>query len=119
MSSWLPNSKRGESIAHIAIYTATTAFTFYLLHGLLSRLMDNPSASAALKKEIARKLKRPELEKMSFTAHEGKLFADVVAPIDIDVCFDDIGGMDEKLEELRDNIILPLEMWYVYIYEPI
>lgn len=100
-----------ETIINYAIYTATACASVYLLSNLVNQLMDNPSASSALKREIGRKLKRPELEKMDFTAHEGKLFADVVAPEDIDVCFEDIGGMDAKLEELRDNIILPLEMW--------
>lgn len=101
----------GETILQYAFYAAVSSATVYMLQHVISQLMDNPSASSALKKEIARKLKRPELEKMDFSAHEGKLFVDVVASTDIDVSFDDIGGMDAKLEELKDNIILPLEMW--------
>ena len=64
------------------------------------------------KEELSRKLKRPDLVSMNFTEHEIKLFPDVIAPDDFDVCFDDIGGMDIKIEDIKDNIFLPLEMWY-------
>jgi len=66
--------------------------------------------------ELAVKLNRSELELMNFTEQEISLFADVVAPDDIDVSFEDIGGINDEVEALQKNILLPLHFWYVNLF---
>jgi ATP-dependent 26S proteasome regulatory subunit len=65
------------------------------------------------KKALAARLSRPEILIMEFSEYESKLFSDIIACHEIDVGFKNIGGLNEKLEEIKDNIILPLEMWNI------
>lgn len=65
-----------------------------------------------VKKDFARKLNRPGLEKLDFSEHEIKLFSDVISPDEIEVSFDDIGGMKNVIEALNDNVRLPLRERY-------
>ncbi|RKF83049.1 Protein MSP1 [Golovinomyces cichoracearum] len=46
--------------------------------------------------------------------YENKIALEVVAPSDIPVGFDDIGGLDEIIEELKESIIYPLTMPHLY-----
>ena len=69
---------------------------------------------AAAKKQLAEKLKRPELEKLDLNAHEQRIALDVLSPDELGVSFSDIGGMEEELEEVIDNVVLPMKMWKEY-----
>ena len=51
---------------------------------------------------------------MTFDRHETLLLPDVVGPDDIDVSFEDVGGMDEQLQEVKDNVVLPFHIFKHY-----
>ena len=63
-----------------------------------------------LKRTLAKRLRRPEIEVMDLNSHEARLSVNCVSPDEISVTFADIGGMTEQLEMVRDNIILPMQM---------
>ena len=48
---------------------------------------------------------------MFFDSHEIRLLPDVVAVDDIDVSFEDIGGMENQLQEVKDNVVLPFHIY--------
>lgn len=53
-------------------------------------------------------------EELDLTSYEQTIAMDVVAPTEIPITFDDIGGLDSIIEELRESIIYPLTMPHIY-----
>lgn len=54
------------------------------------------------------------VEDLLLNEYESQVALEVVAPEDIPVGFDDIGGLDEIIEEVREAIIYPLTMPQLY-----
>ncbi|KAF2164414.1 hypothetical protein M409DRAFT_56681 [Zasmidium cellare ATCC 36951] len=57
---------------------------------------------------------RPRKQDLNLTAYEQTIAMEVVSPRDIPVTFDDIGGLDNIIEELRESVIYPLTMPHLY-----
>ncbi|KAF2774557.1 AAA-domain-containing protein [Teratosphaeria nubilosa] len=53
-------------------------------------------------------------EPLNLTAYEQTIAMEVVSPSDIPITFDDIGGLDTIIDELRESIIYPLTMPHLY-----
>lgn len=51
---------------------------------------------------------------MVLTPYEQTIAMEVVAPSEIPISFDDIGGLDDIIEELRESVIYPLTMPHLY-----
>jgi len=65
----------------------------------------------AAKKQLAKRLNRPEIETMDFDSYEMRLMVDVLGPDELDVTFDDVGGLESQLEDVKDNVVLPIRLW--------
>jgi SpoVK/Ycf46/Vps4 family AAA+-type ATPase len=63
------------------------------------------------KKDLAKRLKRPEIELLDFSKHEQHYFNHIIGPGDIDSSFNDIGGLESELEDVKENVILPIRVW--------
>ena len=48
---------------------------------------------------------------MHLNAYECQLADEVLCAEEITTTFADIGGMEEELQEVKDNVILPLKIW--------
>lgn len=116
------DSSDGDSLTTIAIEIVklgvTIGLSVYLINKSLSILEsmtgNDPTAKAdrqAAQQALAQRLKRPDIVGMKFDEHESKLLADIIAPDEINVSFKDIGGMEEQLEQVRDNVVLPFQIW--------
>ena len=57
---------------------------------------------------------RPRKEDLTLTRYEQTVALDLVAPSDIPVSFDDIGGLGDIIEELKEAVIYPLTMPDLY-----
>jgi SpoVK/Ycf46/Vps4 family AAA+-type ATPase len=53
-------------------------------------------------------------ENLILTPYEQTIAMEVVAPWEIPVSFEDIGGLDDIIEELREAVIYPLTMPHLY-----
>jgi len=97
-----------SALAQIGI----TAYVAYKTSEALQHLINNKKDGdvAKIKRDLALRLRRPEIEVMDMNGHEARLALDCIGSDDIDVCFDDIGGMKEQLEVVKDNLILPMQM---------
>lgn len=89
---------------------------FYAIHKLQeimkSSMGPDPQVTiSAMKKNLARRLKRPEIECMVFNSYEALICTDVVCEHEITTGFAGIGGMVDELEEIRDNVILPIQLY--------
>ena len=58
--------------------------------------------------------RRPRKEDLVLSQYEQAIAMDVVAPDDIPVSFDDIGGLKDIIEELKESVIYPLTMPGLY-----
>ncbi|EEP77818.1 hypothetical protein UREG_02667 [Uncinocarpus reesii 1704] len=110
--------------------------TYFVVRFLLSRLELDPEGQKheeAKKKSAAilRRLDRGEdsddsssnrkknsqgsrKQDLVLTQYEQAIAMDVVAPEDIPVSFEDIGGLDDIIEELKESVIYPLTMPHLY-----
>ncbi|RQM07900.1 hypothetical protein DH86_00000771 [Scytalidium sp. 3C] len=62
----------------------------------------------------SKKARRPRKEDLVLDQYENQIAMEVVAPEDIPVGFDDIGGLDDIIEELKESVIYPLTMPHLY-----
>ncbi|KAI1377550.1 AAA-domain-containing protein [Hypoxylon crocopeplum] len=58
--------------------------------------------------------KRPRIEDLVLNEYENLVALEVVAPEDIAVGFDDIGGLEDIIEEVKESVIYPLTMPHLY-----
>lgn len=58
--------------------------------------------------------KAPRVEDIQLNEYEAMVALEVVAPEDIPVGFDDIGGLEDIIEEVRESVIYPLTMPHLY-----
>lgn len=56
----------------------------------------------------------PRVEEIPLNEYESMVALEVVAPEDIPVGFDHIGGLEDIIEELRESVIYPLTMPHLY-----
>ncbi|QDS69742.1 hypothetical protein FKW77_010087 [Venturia effusa] len=57
---------------------------------------------------------RPKITDLQLSSYEQTIAMEVVAPEDIAVKFDDIGGLDTIIEELKESVIYPLTLPHLY-----
>lgn len=58
--------------------------------------------------------RRPRMAELQLNSYEQTIAMEVVAPEEIPVTFDDIGGLDSIIEELKESVIYPLTMPHLY-----
>ncbi|GIK07841.1 hypothetical protein Aspvir_003510 [Aspergillus viridinutans] len=134
-------SARGPRWQHflqeLVMVAGTSASAYFLIRYLLSRLDFDPESqkkeeqrrkSAAILRKLdggdesddysprrgAKKARRQRRGDLVLNQYEQAIAMDVVAPDDIHVSFEDIGGLDDIIEELKESVIYPLTMPHLY-----
>lgn len=92
----------------ISLYTSVKLLS--ILEGALKMGGDRDGLIAA-KKSLAKRLNRPEIETMDFDTYEMRLMVDVLGPDELEVTFADVGGLESQLEDVKDNVVLPIRLW--------
>ncbi|PWY66845.1 AAA-domain-containing protein [Aspergillus sclerotioniger CBS 115572] len=127
-----------QFLQELVMVAGTSASAYFLIRYLLSRLDFDPESkkkeeqrrkSAAILRKLdggdeesdedsprrggkgGRRQKRGDLV---LNQYEQAIAMDVVAPDDISVSFENIGGLDEIIEELKESVIYPLTMPHLY-----
>jgi ATPase family AAA domain-containing protein 1 len=88
----------------------------YILSSLtlkfILKYLNESSFSSNESAEIARKLNRPEIAKITLDSYEARIGKDAVVGVDdLTTTFQDLGGMKNELEKVHDSIVLPLQLW--------
>lgn len=78
---------------------------------ILGALKESEGAPPEYLKALARRLKKPEIETLTFDSYEYRLMDDIVGSDEIDVTFEDIGGLENELDDVKDNIVFPFRLW--------
>mmetsp|Transcript_3123 Transcript_3123/g.4320 ORF Transcript_3123/g.4320 Transcript_3123/m.4320 type:complete len:425 (-) Transcript_3123:109-1383(-) len=121
MAFWISNQESTDKLANgiinilkIGVF-AYGLYSTYRVLGFLSKFQaigSDPASSANAKAILSKRLKRPDLMLMDFDSYELRIMAEGVIDVDeANVTFKDIGGLDEELEEVKDNVVLPMQIW--------
>ncbi|KAJ6049932.1 uncharacterized protein N7446_006740 [Penicillium canescens] len=120
----------------MVMIAGTSASAYFLVRYLLSRLDFDPESqkkeeqrqkSAAILRRLegndsdedsprrdGKRGRGQKKKELTLNQYEQAVAMDVVAPEDIAVSFEDIGGLDEIIEELKESVIYPLTMPHLY-----
>lgn len=60
------------------------------------------------------KKQRLHMDDLTLTSYEQTIAMEVVAPSEIPISFEDIGGLEHIVEELRESVIYPLTLPHLY-----
>ena len=101
-------------IASVAITLYVSYYGIKTLNSFIANQQKSSMTSLQLKKNLAKKLNRPEVENMEFSTYEMAIAADVISPQDLQTKFEDIGGMKEQLDDIENNIVIPVQMWSMF-----
>ncbi|KAL4803975.1 P-loop containing nucleoside triphosphate hydrolase protein [Aspergillus unguis] len=127
-------SPRWQYFQDLLMIAGTSASAYFLVRYLLSRLDFDPesqkkeeqrSKSAAILRRLDGEDKssdskssgestRPKRSELVLNQYEQAIAMDVVAPDDIPVSFEDIGGLEDIIEELKESVIYPLTLPHLY-----
>ncbi|EAW13397.1 protein-degrading AAA family ATPase MSP1 [Aspergillus clavatus NRRL 1] len=126
-----------QFLQELVMVAGTSASAYFLIRYLLSRLDIDPESqkkeeqrrkSAAILRKLdggyesdgdsprreGKRARRQRRGDLVLNQYEQAIAMDVVAPDDIAVSFEDIGGLDEIIEELKESVIYPLTMPHLY-----
>ncbi|EHY59038.1 mitochondrial dynamin GTPase Msp1 [Exophiala dermatitidis] len=78
------------------------------------RRLDEPKSGSQQAAHGGRDSQRPLRSEMQLSPYEQVILQDLVFPEDIRVTFDDIGGLSDIIEELKESVIYPLTMPELY-----
>lgn len=84
---------------------------YYIVNHLVLEMNDGRSKEkeAALKGVLKKiQASNPHLKDVQFTQYERNLLGSLVTPDEILVLFDDIGGLGDIIDDVRETVILPL-----------
>ena len=113
-NNWI---RTAAELGQFALSVGLTIYSVYQLKDLGVKVYDHfndKEGQLALersKKLLSERLGRPDLLDLELDAYEVKLVNDVISPKELGVSFTDIGGMKDELEEVMDNVIMPMQMW--------
>ncbi|KAK6458942.1 40 kDa putative membrane-spanning ATPase [Scheffersomyces xylosifermentans] len=86
---------------------------YYILNNILNDYVDSSVKNKESEKKgtgILKKIKssNPHLKDLSLNQYEKSLLNSLVTPEEISVTFEDVGGLQDIIDELREAVILPL-----------
>lgn len=98
-----------QAISKLVGITTSAVVSYYLFKWILNS-MDPTKKEKELAKNKAEKLLR-EIGILNLDLNEYELFiaSNIISPQDIDVTWDDIGGLDDLIADLRETVIYPLK----------
>ncbi|KAJ5096155.1 hypothetical protein NUU61_005511 [Penicillium alfredii] len=127
-----------QFLQELVMIAGTSASAYFLIRHLLSRLDFDPESqkkeeqrrkSAAVLRRLdggddseedsarvgeSKRGRRQRRGELTLNQYEQAIAMDVVAPEDIPVTFEHIGGLDDIIEELKESVIYPLTMPHLY-----
>lgn len=104
--------KKLTYVAKEVVGMAVLVIGGYVLYYSYDQMLVEPKRNEERKMtQLATKLGKSAKQIGTLNEHELALSSDVIRNDEIDVSFADIGGMDDELSEVRDNVILPMRHW--------
>ncbi|SMN22482.1 similar to Saccharomyces cerevisiae YGR028W MSP1 Mitochondrial protein involved in sorting of proteins in the mitochondria [Maudiozyma saulgeensis] len=114
-----------KAFVDLSVLVGTGVSLWYLLRQLRNDVQGGPigRSKESKEKEITQWTKlterNAELIDMELNAYEQAILPSVVMPQDIDVSFNDVGGLETIITDLHESVIFPLTMPEVYTNSPL
>ncbi|CAF0886859.1 unnamed protein product [Brachionus calyciflorus] len=104
------NQKQILSIlARILGLTISAATTYFLMKWLMKNLDPTNTDKVAAKKRAEKIMKLVGIADLDLNEHELFIASNLILPSDIECSWQDIGGLDHIIEDLRETVIYPLK----------
>ncbi|TGZ82626.1 AAA-domain-containing protein [Ascodesmis nigricans] len=117
-------NRKSKLLVDILLLAAAQVSAYYLVRWFIQYRDPDRTQKAELKKKSNAVLRRLDAnggndtssraEKLTLNSYEQTILTEVVAPEDIHVTFDDIGGLDSIIDELRESVIYPLTIPHLF-----
>ncbi|CAI5755587.1 unnamed protein product [Candida verbasci] len=103
-------------LGDIFILAGAGLSVYYILNTIINDYLDQSIKNSSSKdsdkkiKTVLKKLQiaNPSLKKLDFNQYEKNLLSSLVTPDEINITFEDIGGLQNIIDEIREAVILPL-----------
>lgn len=100
-------------LGDLVILASAGLSVYYIVNTILNDYLDSTVKNKESEKKGSGVLKKiqasnPHLKEVSFNQYEKALLNSLVTPEEISVTFEDIGGLHDIIDELREAVILPL-----------
>ncbi|KAI0048848.1 AAA-domain-containing protein [Auriscalpium vulgare] len=99
-----PTTKK--AILDVAIFVASQAAMWYTLHWVMHSY--GPEKEKEVKAKPMEALKKLGHGNLKLDEYEKTIASEVIHPDDINVCFSDIGGLEDIISSLQESVIFPL-----------
>ncbi|ORY83609.1 40 kDa putative membrane-spanning ATPase [Protomyces lactucae-debilis] len=100
---------RGDVVRILFAATTTYAALFYVLSALDPQASKKKTDHAKRKEAVRRLHETTDSDKLKdLSEYEQSIASEVVFASDIKINFDDIGGLDDIVDDLKESVILPL-----------
>lgn len=115
-----------KTVADLSVLIGTGISLYYLVSRLLNDVEAGP-LSGRSKESKSKQLsqwqklveKRPELAKLELNSYERSVLSSVVTSDELNITFNDIGGLDPIIADLHESVVYPLMMPEVYENNPL
>jgi len=100
-------------VSDLLLLTGASLSVYYLLNAIINEYLDKSIKNKESDKKgkgILKKIQNsnPHLKNISLNQYEKTLLSSLVTPDEISVSFEDIGGLQDTIDELREAVMLPL-----------
>jgi ATP-dependent 26S proteasome regulatory subunit len=95
-------------------FTISYIITSKISDALQKMISDGSGEVISARRVLSKRLKRPEVEVMDMNAYEARISVDVFSCDELDISFENVGGMEEEVSEVKDNVVLPMQMWKLF-----
>lgn len=101
--------------AKFGVFLTVSYFVSSKVLDVLGKMANNGSGEViSARRVLAKRLGRPEIEVMDMNSYEARISVDVFSCDELDISFENVGGMGEEISEVKDNVVLPMQMWKLF-----
>ncbi|CAI4062181.1 hypothetical protein SKDZ_07G2790 [Saccharomyces kudriavzevii ZP591] len=115
-----------KTITDLSVLVGTGISLYYLISRLLNDVESGPlsgkskESKAKQSSQWEKLVKRsPALSEVTLDSYERTILSSIVTPEEINITFQDIGGLDPLISDLHESVIYPLMMPEVYSNSPL
>ncbi|AJR99847.1 Msp1p [Saccharomyces cerevisiae YJM1419] len=115
-----------KTITDLSVLVGTGISLYYLVSRLLNDVESGPLSGKSRESKAKQSLqweklvkRSPPLAEVTLDAYERTILSSIVTPDEINITFQDIGGLDPLISDLHESVIYPLMMPEVYSNSPL
>ncbi|XP_078269273.1 outer mitochondrial transmembrane helix translocase [Rhinoraja longicauda] len=105
---------RNEIFGLIFRLTIFGAVTYYTIKWMVDAIDPTRKQKVEAQKQAERLMKQIGVKNVKLTEYEMSIAAHLVDPLNMQVTWDDVAGLDDVIAELKDTVILPIQKRHLF-----